>query len=54
MNTLEIFRRWNFHLLNQIMEKDFGIIECGSITDPREEVFNQKIEPPCVNKKIEC
>lgn len=44
MNTPEIFRRWNFHLLNEIMNRNFGIIECGSITDPRVAIFNQPIK----------
>ena len=52
MNTLELFRRFNFHLLNEIMDKDFGIIECGSITDPKASIFNQPINPkPCLTKK---
>ena len=52
MSTLEIFRRWNFHLLNEIMDKNFGIIECGSITDPRAEIFNNpKKAKPCLTKK---
>jgi len=52
MTTPEIFRRFNFHLLNEIMNKDFGIIECGSITDPRGSIFNQPIKSqPCLTKK---
>lgn len=48
MITLEIFRRFNFHLLNEIMNKNFGIIECGSKTDPNEKIFNEPIKPkPC-------
>jgi len=44
MTTADIFRRYNFKLLNDILDKDFGVIECSSITDPNNEVFNQKIQ----------
>jgi hypothetical protein len=26
------------------MDKDFGVIECSSISDPNSEVFNEKIK----------
>jgi hypothetical protein len=52
MNTLEVVRKFNFHLLNEIMDKDFGIIECGSIIDPKASIFDQPIKPkPCLKKK---
>lgn len=41
MTTEQIFRLNNFRLLNQILDKDFGIIECSSISNPNYEVFNQ-------------
>jgi hypothetical protein len=44
MTTADIFRRYNFKLLCDIMDKDFGVIECSSVIDPNEEVFNQKIK----------
>jgi len=44
MGTKEIFKRYNFHLLNEILDKDFGIIECNSITNPNEPVFNEPIK----------
>lgn len=34
------------------MDKDFGIIECGSIIDPEESIFNEPINPKlCLKKK---
>lgn len=45
MSTEQIFRLNNFHLLNEILDKDFGVIECSSITNPNQEVFNQPIKP---------
>jgi hypothetical protein len=52
MSTLEIFRKFNIQLLNEIMDKDFGIIECGSIIDPKESIFNEPINPKlCLKKK---
>jgi hypothetical protein len=52
MTTLDIIRKFNFHLLNEIMDKDFGIIEYSSITDPKNEIFNQPIkQKPCLKKK---
>ena len=34
------------------MDKDFGIIECSSITDPEESIFNEPInQKPCLKKK---
>lgn len=52
MSSIEIFRKFNFHLLNEIMNKDFGIIECGSTTDPKASIFNQPINvKPCLTKK---
>lgn len=42
--TKEIFRQYNFKLLCKIMDKDFGIIECSSVTDPNKQVFNEKIK----------
>lgn len=44
MSTQEIFRIYNFHLLNEIMDKDFGVIECSSVIDPNSEIFNQPIK----------
>ena len=43
MSTVELFRIYNFHLLNEIMDNDFGVIYCTSITNPNDEVFNQKL-----------
>ena len=44
MTTKKIFRRYNFKLLCDILDKDFGVIECSSISDPNNEVFNEKIK----------
>lgn len=41
MTTEQIFRLNNFRLLNEILDKDFGVIECSSISNPNDEVFNQ-------------
>ena len=49
----EIFRKHNFHLLNEILDKDFGIIYCNSITNPRDEIFNQPIKLKLCTKKKE-
>jgi hypothetical protein len=43
-STKQIFRMYNFKLLCQIMDKDFGVIECSSISDPNSKVFNKKIK----------
>lgn len=51
MSTNEIFNLFNFNLLNEIMSKDPGVIECNSITDAKDEVFNQPINLPCTKKK---
>lgn len=51
MSTNEIFNLFNFHLLNEIMSKDPGVIECNSIPDAKDEVFNQPINLPCTKKK---
>ncbi|OCB77999.1 hypothetical protein [Flavobacterium crassostreae] len=54
MNTLELFRRFNFYLLNEIMDRDFGIIECGSIINPKNEIFNNPLNgKACLKKKKE-
>lgn len=54
MNIKEWFRRFNFQLLNEIMDKEFGVIECGSISDPENEIYNQPIQPKsCTEKKKE-
>lgn len=42
--TPKIIRMHNFKLLLDIMDKDFGVIECGSITDPNNEIFNEPIK----------
>ena len=34
----------NFKLLNQILDKDFGVIECSCISNPNSEVFNQPLK----------
>ena len=44
MNTKQIFRLNNFHLLNEILDKDFGVIECNSIIDPNSEVFHKPLK----------
>jgi hypothetical protein len=44
MTTKQIFRMYNFKLLCEIMDKDFGVIEADSKSDPNEEVFNQKLK----------
>lgn len=41
MSTAEIFRRYNFHFFNEILDKDFGVIYCHSIIDPRKKVFQK-------------
>ena len=43
-STKQIFRMYNFKLLCQIMDKDFGVIEADSKSDPNSEVFNEKIK----------
>ena len=43
-STKQIFRMYNFKLLCEIMDKDFGVIEADSKSDPNEEVFNEKIK----------
>jgi len=44
MTTNQLFRLNNLKLLLDIMDKDFGVIECGSITDPNNEIFNEPIK----------
>lgn len=44
MSTQQIFRLNNFHLLNEILDKNFGVIECGSISNPNAEVFHQPLK----------
>jgi hypothetical protein len=44
MSTQQIFRRYNFHLLNEILDKNLGVIECSSISNPNAEVFQQPIK----------
>ena len=43
--TSQIIRLNNFKLLCDILDKDFGIIECNSISDPNSENFNQPLKP---------
>jgi len=38
MSTQQIFRLNNFHLLNEILDRNFGVIECSSITDVLSEL----------------
>lgn len=35
---------YNFKLLCEIMDKDFGVIECSSISNPNSEIFNEKLK----------
>lgn len=44
MTTQKIFRNYNFLLLQKIMEKDQGVIYCGSVIDPRSEVFDKPVK----------
>lgn len=44
MSTEQIIRLNNFHLLNEILDRDFGIIECSSISDPNEQIFQEPIK----------
>jgi len=44
MTTKDIFRRYNFKLLCDIMDKDFGEIEATSFTNPNKKVFNKKLK----------
>jgi hypothetical protein len=44
MITSELFRRYNFYLLNEILDKDFGVIECNSISNPNAEVYHQPLK----------
>lgn len=41
MKTKQIFRNYNFLLLQRIMEKDPGVIYCSSVIDPKSEVFDK-------------
>jgi len=41
MSTATLFRRFNFILLCNIMDKFENIIEAGSFTDPKNEIFNK-------------
>lgn len=44
MSTQQILRLNNFRLLNKILDKDFGVIECNSISNPNAEVFHQPLK----------
>lgn len=44
MSTEQVFRMYNFRLLNEILDRNFGVIECSSISNPNSEVFNQPIK----------
>ena len=46
MTTKQIFRMYNFKLLCDIMDKDFGDIVCSSINDPNQEIYNQPLKNP--------
>lgn len=39
----QIFILNNFKLLCDILDKDFGVIECSCISNPNSEVFNQPL-----------
>lgn len=41
METISLFRRFNFILLCNIMDKFGNIIEAGSFTNPKNEIFNK-------------
>lgn len=43
MTTAEKFIKINFQLLNDIMDRNFGVIECNSVINPNQEAFNQPI-----------
>lgn len=44
MTTKQIFRNYNLLLLCNIMEKEPGVIYCGSVIDPKSEVFDKPIK----------
>ena len=35
---------YNFKLLCDILDEDFGVIECTSVKDPESEIINQPIQ----------
>lgn len=41
----EIIRLNNLNYLQNILDENESVIECGSFTDPKDEVFNQPIKP---------
>lgn len=43
MESTEIFRRYNFLLLNKILDNGENTIEAVCFTDPNNEIFNQPI-----------
>ena len=45
MTTQQIFRNYNFLLLQRIMDVEPGVIYFGSVIDPRSEVFDKPIKP---------
>lgn len=42
--TQKLFRKNNFKLLNDILDKDFGVIECTSVKDPECSIINSPIK----------
>lgn len=43
MNTIQLFRKYNFLLLDNILNNGDNTIEATSFEDPRNEIFNQPI-----------
>jgi hypothetical protein len=43
ISSAEIFRRYNFQLLNNILDNGDNTIEAICFTDPNNEIFNQPI-----------
>lgn len=44
MTTKQIFINYNFLLFCNIMEKEPGVIYCGSVIDPISEVLDKPIK----------
>lgn len=52
MTTPEAFRRYNFHFFNEIMDKNFGVIEAFSSTNPAKKRFDKPIFKVKKNKAV--